>query len=67
MDDSFFKLFFICTFVLIFLAGAIMFFQMEAQSADSRAIKAYVESRGRAPIPPSWRNKIGAGIGGGEY
>ena len=62
MGDSFFKAFFISCFILLFLAGAIMFYRMQAQSADERALKAYYESRGRAPIPASIREKIGEGI-----
>jgi hypothetical protein len=62
MDDSFFKIFFIATFVLLFAAGAIMMFQMEKESSDSRAVKAFIESRGRSPVPASWRGKIGEGI-----
>ena len=62
MDDSFFKIFFTAVFVLLFLAGAIMLCQMQAETADSRAIKIYLDSHGAAPVPPSWRSKIGKGI-----
>ena len=62
MGDGFFKLFFIGCFLLLFTAGAIMFMQMEAESEDQRAIKNYLDTRGRSPVPPSWRSKIGDGI-----
>jgi len=29
---------------------------------DSRAIKRYVSSRGAAPVPKTWRSKLGEGI-----
>jgi hypothetical protein len=62
MGDSFFKVFFISCFVILFLAGAILLMQMENESDDHRAIKRYMESHGRSPVPPSWREKIGKGI-----
>ena len=62
MGDNFFKIFFICCFVLLFIVGGVMFFQMERQSEDQRSIKRYVESRGKAPVPRAWREKIGGGI-----
>ena len=62
MGDSFFRVFFISCFVLLFLVGLIMFLQMEKQTADSREISAYLESHGKAPIPRAWRGKMGDGI-----
>ncbi len=62
MGDDFFKLFFGGAFLLIVLVGGVMFLQMEAEAEDKRAIKNYLESRGKAPIPRSWRERIGDGI-----
>ena len=62
MEDSFFKVFFISCFVILFVAGGILFLQMEKESADRRQIKQYLDSRGKAPIPGAWREKIGSGI-----
>lgn len=39
-----------------------MFMQMEAEVADQRQIEAYMDSRGKAPLPRSWRDKVGKGI-----
>lgn len=62
MGDAFFKVFFIACFVILFIAGAVMFMQMQQESVDERAVNAYINSRGKAPVPPSWRGKIGDGI-----
>lgn len=62
MGDSFFKTFFISCFVILFLAGAIMLMQMEKETNDQRAIKKYMQSRGKAPLPSSWRDDLGKGI-----
>ncbi|MCB0325796.1 MAG: hypothetical protein KDD69_19575 [Bdellovibrionales bacterium] len=62
MGDGFFKLFFGGAFLLIVLAGAIMYYQMEAESEDQRAVREYMLSRGKAPLPASWRDKVGEGI-----
>jgi len=62
MGDNFFKLFFGGAFLLIIIVGGVMFLQMEAEAEDKRAIKAYIESRGKAPLPKTWRQKIGDGI-----
>lgn len=62
MGDTFFKVFFIACFVILFIAGAVMFMQMQQETVDERAIDAYVSSRGKAPVPSSWRGKIGEGI-----
>ena len=62
MGDDFFKIFFIAIFVLLFLVGAVMFLQMEQKTADERAERAYMESRGKTPLPPGWRDQVGSGI-----
>ncbi len=62
MGDTFFKIFFVCCFAILFLAGAIMFLQMEAATEDKRQIDRYMNSRGKAPLPSSWRDKVGDGI-----
>ena len=62
MGDSFFKVFFASCFVILFLAGAIMIMQMQNESDDRSAIKRYMDSRGRAPVPSSWRSEVGKGI-----
>jgi hypothetical protein len=46
----------------LFLFGALLLYVTLNQKDDSRAIKEYVESRGAAPAPSSWRGKIGKGI-----
>lgn len=62
MGDTFFKIFFICCFVILFGAGAIMFISMEREAEDQRQIERFIESRGKAPVPKSWRGRIGDGI-----
>ncbi len=62
MNDSFFKVFFISCFVILFLAGAIMLMQMEQETNDRKSVKAYMDSRGKAPLPSSWRGQLGDGI-----
>lgn len=62
MGDSFFKIFFGACFVLLTIAGAVMFVSMQKETVDRREIKRFVESRGGAPMPRSWRDKIGEGI-----
>ena len=42
MGDTFFKVFFISCFVILGLAGAIMFMQMEKESEDKRQIQRYL-------------------------
>lgn len=49
-------------FIILFLAGGIMLMQMQQESEDRRAVKAYMDTRGKAPMPKSWRGKIGDGI-----
>ena len=39
-----------------------MFLQMEAEVEDRRQIQEYMDSRGKAPLPSSWRSKLGDGI-----
>ncbi len=62
MGDNFFKIFFGVAFALIFAVGAIMVVQMDQEQDDRRAVKSYLDSKGKAPVPPSWRGKIGNGI-----
>ena len=62
MEDSSFKIFFGAIFVLLFITGMVMFLQMEAETEDRIAVDNYLKSRGKAPIPASWRSKIGEGI-----
>lgn len=62
MGDAFFKVFFISCFIILFLAGGIMFYQMQAESLDKRQVERYVNSRGKAPVPSAWRGKVGDGI-----
>ena len=62
MDNGFFHLFFAGIFVLLIAAGAIMFFQMEHETEDKRAINKYLFTNGAAPLPASWRDKVGKGI-----
>ena len=62
MGDTFFKIFFISCFVILFIAGAIMLMQMDAETANEMEIRRYMESRGAAPLPRSWRPQVGKGI-----
>lgn len=62
MGDSFFKFFFGACFVLLFIAGAVMFVSMQKETVDRREIKRFVETRGAGPVPRSWKGKIGEGI-----
>ncbi|MBP9838807.1 MAG: hypothetical protein KBC84_08840 [Proteobacteria bacterium] len=62
MGDSFFKTFFICCFVILFLAGAIMFMQLQQQSSDEHEVKQYLNTRGKSRVPSSWLSKMGKGI-----
>ena len=47
---------------VLLLFGALLLYVTVNEKDDSRAIKEYVETRGAAPAPSSWRNKIGKGI-----
>ena len=49
-------------FFLLFVVGGILFAREYAKRDDSSAVKAYIDSHGAAPIPSSWRGKIGKGI-----
>ncbi len=62
MGDSFFKAFFFGTFLLIGLVGAISYLHMEKKSSDYRDQRLYIESRGAADMPSSWKKQIGRGI-----
>jgi hypothetical protein len=62
MGNGFFHIFFAGLFLLLFVAGAIMFYQMERETEDQRSINNYMYTRGAAPMPPSWRSKLGKGI-----
>ena len=62
MGDTFFKVFFIACFAILFFAGAIMFYSMEREAADERQIQRFIDSRGKAPLPRSWRGQVGDGI-----
>ena len=44
------------------LVGFLMFLRLEKAANDSKEQRYYIESRGRTPIPHSWRDKIGKGI-----
>lgn len=60
--DSFFRVFFIAVFVILFLAGAIMLVRMEQENENRREVTNYLNSKGKTPIPRSWRGKMGKGI-----
>lgn len=62
MGDSFFKAFFISCFVLLFIVGAFLFLQLQRAQDDAKAERAYLNSRGKAPVPSSWEGKVGKGI-----
>ena len=62
MGDAFFKVFFISCFIILFLAGGIMFYQMQEETVDRRQVERYLSSRGKAPVPKAWRDQIGNGI-----
>lgn len=62
MGNGFFHIFFAGLFLLLFAVGAIMFYQMEKETEDNRAINKYMFTRGAAPLPSTWRNQIGKGI-----
>ncbi len=62
MGDTFFKTFFISIFAMMGLVGFLMFLRLEKAANDSKEQRYYIESRGRTPIPHSWRDKIGKGI-----
>ena len=62
MGNGFFHIFFAGLFFLLFAAGAIMYLQMEKETEDNRSINRYMFSRGAAPLPSTWKNKVGKGI-----
>jgi hypothetical protein len=45
-----------------FLYAGVLVATKKNQIDDSAAIKRYVTSRGAAPVPITWRDKIGDGI-----
>lgn len=56
------KIFVIGTIVTLGLVGAAMLASMTAQTTDYMAVEKYMESRGKAQVPSSWRSKMGKGI-----
>jgi len=42
--------------------GTVLVAFKSRQRDDSSAIRKYVKSRGAAPVPTSWRGKVGDGI-----
>ena len=50
-----------CVFVLG-LVGTVMIITMTQQSMDEQAINKYMQSRGSAEIPRTWRSEMGKGI-----
>jgi hypothetical protein len=47
-------------FIALGVTGYILVIMQDID--DQKAIKEYMDSRGAAPIPRSWRGKIGEGI-----
>ena len=62
MGNGFFHIFFAGIFLLLTIAGAIMFLQIEHETEDKRAVNRYMFSKGAAPLPASWRSQVGKGI-----
>ncbi len=62
MGDDFFKNFFLIIFGVIIFAGVIMFLQMENRTEDSKQVSNYLKTKGKTPVPYSWRDKMGSGI-----
>jgi hypothetical protein len=62
MGDTFFKSFFFGIFILIGLVGLITFLHMEKKATDHREQRMYIESKGAAEMPASWRRQVGRGI-----
>lgn len=50
------------TFLFFVLWAAFIVTSAKKNVDDSAAIKRYVKSRGAAPIPKTWKGKIGEGI-----
>ena len=53
---------FMAGFVIFFIIGAVLYIQMDVEQTNEAAVSAFVESRGRTPVPPSWRGLVGKGI-----
>lgn len=62
MDDNFFSIFFGSIFLLITVVGALMFLDLEAEQEDIRQVNRYMMSKGKEPLPRSWKSKVGKGI-----
>ena len=62
MGDNFFKIFFFAMFGLLGLVGLITVLRWEKESKDYKDQRMFIESRGAADIPDSWKGKIGGGI-----
>lgn len=56
------KVFVIGCFVVLGLIGTAMFMSMQVQSHDYGQVQEYLDSRGKAKIPSSWRAEMGKGI-----
>lgn len=56
------KIFAIGCIVILGLVGVAMFMSMQVQSQDYGQVQEYLDSRGKAAIPSSWRSEIGKGI-----
>lgn len=39
-----------------------MLFQMEAEQEDIREVNRYMFSKGKEPMPKSWKSQVGKGI-----
>ena len=62
MNDNFFSIFFGGIFLLITVVGALMFLDLEAEQENIREVNRYMFSKGKEPLPRSWRDKVGKGI-----
>lgn len=49
-------------FGVLLCLGVVLFFTHKTKHDDSTAIKRYLQTRGAAPVPKSWKEKIGDGI-----
>ena len=39
-----------------------MFIELETEQENIREVNKYMYSKGKEPLPKSWRNKVGKGI-----
>ncbi len=62
MDDNFFSLFFGAIFFVLIVVGALMFVQLETEQENIREVNRYMFSKGKEPLPKSWKNQVGKGI-----